>query len=277
MGTPVVLSPICWFEPAALWTPGARPGRGSCGGLAAWSQPPAVPAFPAGGASCSRSATGSCPTRGPRPASSSRSSASTRGGSRSSPTACSARFGSASPELFRARYGDEDFVLFVGRIEPRKNPLGLIRAVRSLGLPLVSSARRRPESRGYLEQCRDEGGEVVSLAGASATTTTRCWPRPTRRPGSSPCRAGSRRRAWPRSRRRSRGRAVVITPFGSTREYFGDRVDYARPDRVGEIARAVARCWSHGPDPRLAGFVASNYLWPDVAKRTAEVYDQVAS
>ena len=72
------------------------------------------------------------------------------------------------------------------------------------------------------------------------------------------------------------GTAVVITPFGSTREYFGEQVLYARPNRVGEIKSALARGWAEGPDPRLAGFVASHYLWPRVAQRTAEVYDQVA-
>ena len=36
------------------------------------------------------------------------------------------------------------------------------------------------------------------------------------------------------------GCAVVITPFGSTREYFGELVEYARPGRPGEIDQALA-------------------------------------
>jgi glycosyltransferase involved in cell wall biosynthesis len=72
------------------------------------------------------------------------------------------------------------------------------------------------------------------------------------------------------------GTSVVITPYGSAREYFGDRVEYARPNREIEIAAAVAKSWSQRSNPDLAAFVASNYLWADVAKRTAEVYDQVA-
>ena len=72
------------------------------------------------------------------------------------------------------------------------------------------------------------------------------------------------------------GTAIVITPHGSTREYFGDRVRYARPDRVGEIASAIRQAWDHGPDPRLADFIAAHYLWPRVARKTAEVYDAVA-
>jgi glycosyltransferase involved in cell wall biosynthesis len=72
------------------------------------------------------------------------------------------------------------------------------------------------------------------------------------------------------------GCAVVITPFGSTREYFGGLATYARPHRVDEIRRALRTCWDRGPDPWLAPRVATHYLWPNVAQITAEVYDQVA-
>ena len=36
----------------------------------------------------------------------------------------------ADPELFRQRFGQEKFILSIGRIEPRKNQLNLIRAMR---------------------------------------------------------------------------------------------------------------------------------------------------
>jgi glycosyltransferase involved in cell wall biosynthesis len=71
------------------------------------------------------------------------------------------------------------------------------------------------------------------------------------------------------------GCSVVITPFGSTREYFGDLVEYARPGRPGEIGRALAKCWEDGPHPDLARTVESRYLWPRVARMIAEVYDAV--
>ena len=53
-------------------------------------------------------------------------------------------FGTASPEPFRERWGPDPFVLSVGRIEPRKNTLGLVQRDRQLGLPLVSSASAVP-------------------------------------------------------------------------------------------------------------------------------------
>lgn len=72
------------------------------------------------------------------------------------------------------------------------------------------------------------------------------------------------------------GAAVVLTPFGCTREYFGDRVEYARPDRRDEIASALLRAWDVGPRPGLREHVRSRFLWTDVARQTAEAYDHVA-
>ena len=71
------------------------------------------------------------------------------------------------------------------------------------------------------------------------------------------------------------GTAVVVTPHGCTREYFGDRVGYARPDRPSEIARAVADAWAGGPDAGLSAHVGRYYPWSEVARRTAEAYEQV--
>ena len=73
------------------------------------------------------------------------------------------------------------------------------------------------------------------------------------------------------------GCAVAITPFGSTREYFGDlvRVCPTRPaePRFGEPLRNAGKT---APTPGLSRWVATHYLWPNVAQITAEVYDQVA-
>ena len=107
-----------------------------------------------------------------------------------------------------------------------------------------------------------------ALAGASSpgwdgsTTTTPFWRRLT--PGLAALEAALA------------GCSVLITPYGSTRDYFGDLVTYARPDRLEEIRCGLKRCWDDGPDPRLAPTIATHYLWPNVAQITAEVYDQVA-
>jgi glycosyltransferase involved in cell wall biosynthesis len=141
---------------------------------------------------------------------------------------------------------------------------------------LVIIGDATPEARGYFELCRREGGDDVLwvpaldhhdplLASAYAAARVFALPSWFETPGLSALEAALA------------GTPIVITPFGSTREYFGDRALYAHPGKLGEIAEAVERQWSQGRDPRLASFVASHYLWPRVAQETAEVYDQVAA
>ena len=166
-------------------------------------------------------------------------------------------------------------MLFVGRVEPRKNVLGLIRAVARMGVPLVVIGAPPPGHESYAEECRRAGLGFVRWLGAmdhddpvlaSAYAAARVFALPSwfETPGLAALEAALA------------GCAVVITPYGCTREYFGDRVEYARPDRVSEIRTAVLRGWTLGPDLRLADHVGARFLWSDVARRTAEVYDQVA-
>jgi glycosyltransferase involved in cell wall biosynthesis len=274
LGTPVVLSPICWFQPAALWKLESSLSRKLLA-LGSWGSRRIIPGLPG----WRRELLSLCERILPNSRAEARQLTTLFGVDPRRinvvPNGVNESFRLASTRPFRERYGDDDFVLYVGRVEPRKNPLGLIRAVRPLGWPLVIVGEAPPEATSYLRQCREEGGDGVRWLGqmahedpllASAYAAARVFALPSwfETPGLAALEAALA------------GTAVVITPHGSTREYFGDRVDYARPDRVDEIARALARSWSRGPDPGLAGFVASHYLWPDVAKRTAEVYDQVA-
>ncbi len=273
-GTPVVLSPICWFQPGALWSL-ERGWTRKVGSLAAWSLRRLCPILPG----WRRELLTLCDRILPNSHAEARQLKSLFGVNPERievvPNGVLSTFRGANPALFRERYGAGEFALFVGRVEPRKNTLGVIRAVRSLRLRLVVLGAAPPECRSYLERCRAAGGDAVTwlapidhedplLASAHAAARVLALPSWFETPGLAALEAALA------------GTAVVITPFGSTREYFGNRVRYARPDRLGEIKSSIARGWSEGPDPRLAGFVASHYLWPRVAHRTAEVYDQVA-
>jgi glycosyltransferase involved in cell wall biosynthesis len=273
-GTPVVLSPVCWFEPAALWSL-ERASTRKLGALGAWSIRRLAPRLPGWRRELLELSDRVLPNSQAEARQLARLFGTDPARLTVVPNGVVDNFRSASPEPFREAFGNEDFVLFVGRVEPRKNPLGLIRAVSSLSLRLVIVGAAPAEHWGYLESCRREGGDRVTWLGArehddpilaSAYAAARVFALPSwfETPGLAALEAALA------------GTAVVITPLGATREYFGDRVIYARPDREREIVEAVVRGWSDGPDPRLADFVASNYLWPAVARRTAEVYDQIA-
>ena len=131
LGTPVVISPIAWFEPSALWS--LEEGRvRKVAGLAAWAARRVAPGLPGWRRDLLHLADRILPN----------SEAEARqlvvlfganpGKIRVIPNGVLESFHAASPDAFRNRFGVDDFVLFVGRIEPRKNPLGLIRAVRGL-------------------------------------------------------------------------------------------------------------------------------------------------
>src|SRR3989344_5792525 len=55
---------------------------------------------------------------------------------------------------FVKKYGLKDFVLYVGRIDSRKNVLVLIKIMNKLNLPLVIIGNSLPHQIGYYNMCR---------------------------------------------------------------------------------------------------------------------------
>ena len=86
---------------------------------------------------------------------------------RAVPNGVLATVASASPELFQERWGADPFVLSVGRIEPRKNTLALIRAIRPLGLPLVVIGEAHPAFRALRTRLPARGWGSGRLAGTA--------------------------------------------------------------------------------------------------------------
>jgi glycosyltransferase involved in cell wall biosynthesis len=274
-GVRVVLSPICWIEPLAM----AALGRGRLAGvldLLKWRLKGAAPRWPSWRRELLALAHSILPNSHAEARQLVRYFGALARVIHVVPNGVAPRFAAASPALFRSTFGEADFVLYVGRIEPRKNVLGLIQATRSLGRPLVVIGGAPPGHEAYSEACRRAGGNTVHWAGtfdhddprlASAYAASRVFALPSwfETPGLAALEAALA------------GTAVVITPFGCTREYFGDRVQYGRPDRPRALREAIARAWAAGPDLQLAPDVAANYLWTNVARCTAEVYDEIAA
>jgi glycosyltransferase involved in cell wall biosynthesis len=272
---PVVLSPICWYEPRALAALEQGLAR-KFTSLAAWGLRSLVPAIP----SWRRELLGRADLILPNSRSEAnqlmRLFAVPRERIRVVPNGVLPAEPSASRELIHAYCGTEPFILYVGRIEPRKNVLGLIEAMQGLELPLVVIGEATPGSENYQRRCRERGSGFVTWLGhldhhdpllSSAYKAARVFALPSwfETPGLAALEAGLA------------GCAVTITPYGATKDYFGDMVSYARPGRPAEIRRALMECWEQGPDPRLSRSIATRYLWSDVARLTAEAYDQVAA
>ncbi len=273
-GIPVVLSPICWYEPRALLA--LEQGFiGKFASLAAWGLRCLSPSIPGWRRELLQASDRVLPNSPSEAGQLIELFGVARDRIRVVPNGVAPSVALASPELFQRQWGADPFVLFVGRIEPRKNVFGLIRALNGMNLPLVVIGEAPPRHEGYMRECR-RAGPASSRGSGGSIIAIRFWLRPMPRRGSSRCQAGLKHPAWPRSRRRFPGCAITITPYGCTRDYFGSMVEYARPDRVAEIRRAISKCWENGPDARLSRSIATHYLWPNVAQTTAEVYDQVA-
>ncbi len=178
-------------------------------------------------------------------------------------------FASAGPDLFREKTGIRGpFILNVATVEPRKNQLGLVRALREAALPLVLiGATRDP---GYAEALLAAAGRHVHhlgaldhddplLASAYSACSVFALPSTLETPGLAALEAAAC------------GAPVVITSEGSTREYFGEYAHYVDPGDPSDIYHAIEVALAKGPNPRLRGHV-SQFAWDTVTAQLVVVY-----
>ncbi len=272
-GVPVVLSPICWYDPRSLLALAGSRLRGAWD-VTKWGLRFAWPRWPSWRRELLSLADRVLPNSRAEGRQLTRLFGVDPGRVRAVPNGVEPRFAEADAATFRQFVGLEDFVLYAGRIEPRKNLLGVIRAVGRLGVPLVAIGDPVPGFEGYARTCRQAGEGFTRfyprieqddprLASAYAAARVFALPSWFETPGLAALEAGLA------------GSAVVVTPYGCTREYFGDKVRYCRPENPGEIIHAIVEAWEHGPDPELRTQIFQNYLWNQVACKTLEVYHEL--
>ena len=142
----------------------------------------------------------------------------------------------ANPDLFYNEYGVKDFVLCVGRIEPRKNQLMLILALRDTGIPLVLMGRRQRDP--YNRLCETAAGNNVIFIDhlpqghgllASAFKAAKCFVLPSWAEGA-PIAA---------LEAAASGCRLVLSCRSSEREYFGDFAKYIEPSSMQDIKEKV--------------------------------------
>jgi glycosyltransferase involved in cell wall biosynthesis len=275
---PVVISPICWSDPRAIRALESNPIQRMLA-LGAWAAHRYGPMRFGWRAELLALASAILPNSRAEAAQLMRLYGARRDKIRVVPNGVEARFAHAEPNAFRHRFdceGQDGFVLYVGRIEPRKNVLGLIRALSGGTYKLVVIGDAVPGQERYAGACRLAGKAFVRwipriehddplLASAYAAARVLALPSWFETPGLVALEAALAGSA-----------GLVLTPYGSTREVFGPQAHYARPDRPAEIRQAVAAAWEQGPPANLARHVAEHHLWPEVGRLTAEAYDRVA-
>lgn len=179
----------------------------------------------------------------------------------------------ADAQVFRSASRDaapRAGALCVGRIEPRKNQLALIEALRGTGVPLTLVGQAGRYSRAYERRCRAAGAEfdvqflghepAAVLAGRYQGAAVHVCPSWYETPGLASLEAALC------------GCALVVTDGGCTREYFGDEALYAAPDDAGSLRAAVLAALARGASAGLRERIARECSWDAAAEATLAGY-----
>ena len=158
--------------------------------------------------------------------------------------------------------GAHDYLLFVGAIQERKNPLAALAAAEAVGLPLVVAGperepalareleRRGADLRGYVEKA-----ELAALYRGAAVLVL-----PSRYEGF----------GLPVLEAMACGTPVVANPDAALKEVAGDAALYAEP---ADLAAAIRRAIAERGRLVAAGFArATGFSWDETARLTLDAY-----
>jgi len=169
---------------------------------------------------------------------------------------------------FKRRFGVDQFVLCVARIEDRKNQLTLIEAMQGVDIPLVLIGPTTFQQ--YFRLCKRAARRGVRFMGALGREQVACayaaakvhaLPSWFETPGLASLEAALS------------GCNIVTTDRGGTREYFADMAWYCDPGDVQSVRSAIEQALAAPRNPRLRAHVASNFTWENTAKQTLAAYE----
>ena len=173
-----------------------------------------------------------------------------------------------------ANVPEADYIVVPGAFAPRKNQLGLIRAMKHDCRCRKVVFMGGEHDAAYFARCRKEASiDMVFLGFISSRdeeywkvlrhARVACLPSDCETPGIAMIEAAYA------------GARPVITKFGGTKEYYGDYGEYLNPCFSKSIISALNRGWDRG---RLAITEASSFTrfsWELVAEKTIEAYRYV--
>jgi hypothetical protein len=171
-------------------------------------------------------------------------------------------FESVDPKIFRDYYQiHSPFVLNVANIEPRKNQLNLVRAIKQFPeykLVIMGGIRDKE----YADKVISEGGSQLIIierqehgSEMQRSAYTACGlfalPSTLETPGLAALEAAAC------------GAPVLITQEGCTKEYFGNFVVYVDPDSVASIGNGIHSTFSKS-SPDLHALINEKFTWKKV-------------
>lgn len=193
------------------------------------------------------------------------------------PNGVDIRFKNANTETFLKKYEkykSKDFVLYVGRLEERKNVLSLIKAMKGTRENLVIIGKAKQGSEDYAKKCIAETDNYIEfidsiphddklLKSAYAACKVFCLPSWYETPGLAALEAGLA------------GANIVITKEGCTKEYFDDFAVYIDPANDENIKHKILAQIKNSKNRRLSTHIEKKYLWKNAAVETEKAYNKI--
>jgi glycosyltransferase involved in cell wall biosynthesis len=165
----------------------------------------------------------------------------------------------------------EGWLVCIGRIEIRKNQLALLKAIQGTDYKLVLVGKVTPSNRqygtdvlalaksnpnvSYIEQLSNK--DVYSLFKACKVSVLPSW---FETPGLVSLEAAAM------------GCNIVVSPEGTTRDYFGDSAFYCDVNNPNSIRKAIDRAYAADFDESFGHKVTTEYTWERAADMTIEGY-----
>ncbi|SFF06670.1 Glycosyltransferase involved in cell wall bisynthesis [Chitinophaga sp. CF118] len=166
----------------------------------------------------------------------------------------------------------EDAVICVARIEPSKNQLNIIRALKEVDIPLTIVGDAAPNHHAYYNECRENAYDkvtfinyqdqetIATLYNKHKTHILASWFETT---GLSSLEAAAC------------GCTLVISDKGDTREYFSDNVEYCDPGDLQSIRTAVQYALKAPANNSFTDKIVLQNNWTETAIKTLEAYKKV--
>lgn len=185
---------------------------------------------------------------------------------------------SVNPEIYnrtdawKTPFEDRDIVAYVGRFEPRKNQLGLIRALNDTRFRVVVTGPGHPDHHAYWERCCREASPNVSvlprqtladLIELYARTRVHVLPSWGETTGLVSLEAAVM------------GCNVAVSAQGYSDEYCGTLATYCEPDDGESILAAVAEAYAAPWRSELRDKVLTCFTWEKTAEATAQSFASI--
>ena len=177
------------------------------------------------------------------------------------------------PEEFQ-KY--KDAIICVGRIEPRKNQLSLVKALDGTGYKLVIVGAVSDNHKSYFEEIKKyinknsgfyyipgiENERLYLLYKVCKVSTLPSW---LDTPGLVSLEAGAM------------GCNLAVSSKGSTSEYFGSLAEYCLPNDIESIKRAIFTAFNKPYNDALKSRIFEEFTWKIAAEKTLASYKAVLS